>query len=94
MDSCIHDFYFDQMKGEMVGSQEFEISESYGKVFTPRLIFIINIECQLVHKVMFQEALESFWPAEVIWMHQLLILSSKYSATGSFMHFENFKVKL
>ena len=25
-----------QMKGEMVGDQEFEISESYGKVFTPR----------------------------------------------------------
>ena len=27
---------FDQMKGEMVADQEFEISQSYGKVFTPR----------------------------------------------------------
>jgi len=44
-----------EMKGEMVGDQEFEISESYGKVFTP---------------------------------------SSKYSASGSFMHFENFKVEI
>ena len=37
-------FYFAQMKGEMVGDQEFEISESYGKVFTPRWLQQLYID--------------------------------------------------
>ena len=36
--------YFAQMKGEMVGDQEFEISESYGKVFTPRWLQQLYID--------------------------------------------------